>query len=141
MTPKPVPAAATRVLSSGAAVKKILVVEDDPISLQVLSDFLTAHGYDIHRAATGPEGVASFWRERPDLMLIDVQLPRKNGFELCWEIKRTPEGAGMPVLLMSAVYTPHDTLDRHAAPSLAAGYLAKPFDLGVLLSRVQSLIG
>lgn len=121
--------------------KKILVVEDDPINLQILSDFLGAHGYEMRGAANGPEGVASFWRERPDLMLIDVQLPRKNGFEVCWEIKRTPEGATMPVLLMSAVYTPDDHLDRHAAPSLAAGYLAKPFDLDSLLSRVRTLIG
>lgn len=121
--------------------KKILVVEDDPINLQILTDFLAAHGYEMRGAKTGSEGVASFWRERPDLMLIDVQLPRKNGFEVCWEIKRTPEGAEMPVLLMSAVYTPNDQLDRHAAPSLAAGYLTKPFDLGALLTRVQSLIG
>ena len=121
--------------------KKILVVEDDPINLQILSDFLQAHGYDIRGAASGPEGVASFWRERPDLMLIDVQLPRKNGFEVCWEIKRTPEGEHMPVLLMSAVYTPRDELDRHAAPSLAAGYLAKPFDLQDLLAQVRTLLG
>lgn len=121
--------------------KKILVVEDDPINLQILSDFLGAHGYDMRAAATGPEGVKQFWSERPDLMLVDIQLPRKNGFEVCWEIKRTPEGARMPVLLMSAVYTPRDELDRFAAPSLAAGYLAKPFDLGDLLARVKGLIG
>lgn len=121
--------------------KKILVVEDDPINLMILSDFLGAHGYDMRVAVTGPEGVKQFWSERPDLMLVDIQLPRKNGFEVCWEIKRTPEGARMPVLLMSAVYTPRDELDRFAAPSLAAGYLAKPFDLGDLLARVKGLIG
>ncbi|KAB2896570.1 MAG: response regulator [Kofleriaceae bacterium] len=123
------------------AVKKILVVEDDPVNLQILSDFLAAHGYEMRGAATGPEGVAQFWSERPDLMLVDVQLPRKNGFEVCWEIKRTPEGEHTPVLLMSAVYSPRDEQDRFAAPSLAAGYLSKPFDLGDLLSRVKRLIG
>jgi two-component system sensor histidine kinase ChiS len=122
-------------------VKKILVVEDDPVNLQILSDFLGAHGYDMRAAATGPEGVARFHSEHPDLMLVDIQLPRKNGFEVCWEIKRTPEGKDMPVLLMSAVYTPRDEQDQLAAPSLAAGFLAKPFDLGDLLSRVKRLIG
>jgi DNA-binding response OmpR family regulator len=121
-------------------VKKILVVEDDPVNLQILSEFLAANGYHTLGALNGPEGVASFWRERPDLMLIDVQLPRKNGFEVCWEVKRTAEGAHMPVLLMSAVYTPRDQLDRFAAPSLAEGYLAKPFDLTELLSRVRGLL-
>ena len=65
----------------------------------------------------------------------------KSGFEVCFEVKRTAEGAAMPVLLMSAVYTPKDERDRLAAPSLAAGYLTKPFDLGDLLTRVRSLIG
>jgi DNA-binding response OmpR family regulator len=124
-----------------AVVKKILVVEDDPVNLQILSDFLGAHGYDMRGAQTGPEGVARFHSEHPDLMLVDVQLPRKNGFEVCWEIKRTPEGKDMPVLLMSAVYTPRDEQDHLAAPSLAAGFLAKPFDLTDLLSRVKRLIG
>ena len=57
------------------------------------------------------------------------------------EIKRTPEGEHTPVLLMSAVYSPRDEQDRLAAPSLASGYLSKPFDLGDLLSRVKRLIG
>jgi len=62
--------------------KKILVVEDDPVNLQILSDFLGAHGYAICAAVDGLEGVGSFARERPDLMLVDIQLPHKNGFEV-----------------------------------------------------------
>jgi len=126
---------------TGSVAKKILVVEDDPVNLQILSDFLSAHGYQTRGAVTGPDGVDSFLRERPDLLLIDVQLPRKNGFEVCWEIKRTPEGADVPVLLMSAVYMPGDQDARFSAPSLAAGFLAKPFDLADLLARVRHLIG
>lgn len=121
--------------------KKILVVEDDPVNLQILSDFLAAHGYDICAAETGPDGVASFYREHPDLMLIDVQLPRKNGFEVCSEVKQSPEGAGTRVLLMSAVYTGREHVARSSAPGLADGYLLKPFDLAELLSRVRGLIG
>jgi len=121
--------------------KKILVVEDDPINLQILTDYLGANGYEMRGATNGVEGVAAFHAEHPDLMLIDVQLPRKSGFEVCFDVKRTATGATMPVLLMSAVYTPRDERDRLAAPGLAAGYLTKPFDLGHLLSTVRSLIG
>ncbi len=121
--------------------KKILVVEDDPINLQILTDYLGANGYSIAGATNGVDGVKAFWDLRPDLMLVDVQLPRKSGFEVCFEVKRTIEGASTPVLLMSAVYTPRDERDRLAAPSLAAGYLTKPFDLGDLLARVHTLIG
>jgi DNA-binding response OmpR family regulator len=122
-------------------VKKILVVEDDPVNLQILSDFLGAHGYEIRSAESGPDGVASFHRELPDLMLIDVQLPRKNGFEVCWEIRQSPGGARTKVLMMSAVYGGRDHSERHAAPGLADGYLRKPFDLAELLARVRDLIG
>ena len=121
--------------------KKILVVEDDPVNLQILSDFLSAHGYQTCHAVTGPEGVDSFHREHPDLMLVDVQLPRKNGFEVCSEIKQSEIGAQTRVLLMSAVYTGREHSDRYAQPGLADGYLLKPFDLAELLSRVRGLIG
>lgn len=121
--------------------KKILVVEDDPVNLQILSDFLSAHGYNTCGAVTGPDGVESFHRERPDLMLIDVQLPRKNGFEVCSEVKQSREGAGTRVLLMSAVYTDREHTERYASPGLADGYLLKPFDLAELLARVRGLIG
>jgi DNA-binding response OmpR family regulator len=123
------------------AVKKILVVEDDPINAQILSDFLAANGYATSAAASGTEGLERFRAERPDLMLVDVQLPRKNGFEVCFEVKRSPEGRELPVLLMSAVYTDREHADRYSSGSLRAdGYLTKPFDLADLLRRVRLLL-
>ena len=61
--------------------KKILVVEDDPVNQMILMDFLAANGYQTIAAASGPEGIEQFDRTLPDLCLVDVQLPRKNGFE------------------------------------------------------------
>jgi DNA-binding response OmpR family regulator len=121
-------------------VKKILVVEDDPVNQMILTDFLAANGYTTVAAATGPEGIERFEREAPDLCLVDVQLPRKNGFELVREIKsRTP---APPVLLMSAVYTDQDQSTRTlAVGALADGYLTKPFDLVELLAQVRRLLG
>ena len=123
--------------------KKIVIVEDDPVNLQLLSDFLAAHGYATVGAMTGPDGVASFLRERPDLMLVDVQLPRKNGFEVCSDVKAASGGVRPPILLMSAVYSGREQHDRalHAGEALADGYLLKPFDLAELLARVRGLIG
>jgi two-component system response regulator MprA len=125
-----------------AHVKKILVVEDDPVNQQILSDFLAANGYEMLAAASGSEGIDRFERDVPDLMLIDVQLPRKNGLELCREIKSHPQGKGTPVLLMSAVYSDRDQSSRTAhASALADGYLTKPFDLVALLATVRQLLG
>lgn len=122
--------------------KKILVVEDDPINQMILADFLAANGYQTLTAASGPEGLDRFARDAPDLMLVDVQLPRKNGFELCREIKQTERGRTTPILLMSAVYSDRDQSQRTVQLGvLADGYLAKPFDLVALLATVRRLLG
>jgi CheY-like chemotaxis protein len=123
-------------------VKKILVVEDDPVNQQILSDFLAANGYETVAASSGPEGLARFDGEAPDLLLVDVQLPRKNGFELCREIKSRPQGKATPILLMSAVYSDRDQTSRTSEiGTLAEGYLTKPFDLVALLATVRQLLG
>jgi DNA-binding response OmpR family regulator len=123
-------------------VKKILVVEDDPVNQTILVDFLAANGFETIAASSGPEGIDRFERDAPDLLLIDVQLPRKNGFELLREIKHRPEGKSTPILLMSAVYNDRDQSSRTIElGTLADGYLCKPFDLVKLLARVRELLG
>lgn len=122
--------------------KKILVVEDDPVNQMILSDFLAANGYDMVAASSGPEGLERFERDAPDLLLVDIQLPRKNGFELLREIKGRPEGKATPILLMSAVYNDRDQSSRTIQlGTLADGYLTKPFDLVYLLAQVRQLLG
>ena len=122
--------------------KKILVVEDDPVNQMILVDFLAANGYQTVAAASGPEGIERFERDAPDLMLVDVQLPRKNGFEVVREVKSRPGGKTTPVLLMSAVYSDRDQTSRtEKLGTLADGYLSKPFDLVQLLAQVRALLG
>ena len=123
-------------------VKKILVVEDDPVNQTILSDFLAANGYLTIAASTGPEGIERFERDAPDLMLVDVQLPRKSGFDVLREIKGRPDYKNTPIVLMSAVYTDHDQSQRTVQiGALADGYLSKPFDLVELLNQVKQLLG
>ncbi|HEV7556514.1 MAG TPA: response regulator [Kofleriaceae bacterium] len=122
--------------------KKILVVEDDPVNQMILADFLAANGYETVAASSGPEGIERFDHDAPDLLLVDVQLPRKNGFELCREIKSRPTGKTTPILLMSAVYNDRDQSNRTVQiGTLADGYLTKPFDLVQLLAQVRELLG
>lgn len=118
------------------------MVEDDPVNARVLRDFLTANGYAISAARTGDEAVARFILDQPDLLLVDVLLPRKNGFEVCFEVKRTPRGRDVPLILMSAVYTDRDHAERYASGELRAqGYFVKPFELAALLTEVRRLLG
>jgi two-component system, OmpR family, alkaline phosphatase synthesis response regulator PhoP len=121
-------------------VKKILVVEDDPVNQMILIDFLAANGYETIGASSGPDGIDRFDRDVPDLCLVDVQLPKKNGFELVREMKS--RGRTTPVLLMSAVYNDQDQSTRTIQlGALADGYLTKPFDLVNLLEQVRALLG
>ena len=122
-----------------SAVKKILVVEDDPVNQMILTDFLAANGYETVAASTGPEGIERFERDAPDLCLVDVQLPRINGFELAREMKSR---APTPILLMSAVYSDaHQSTRTIQIGAIADGYLSKPFDLVQLLAQVRELLG
>ena len=121
--------------------KKILVVEDDPVNQMILSDFLAANGYYTVAASSGPEGLERFERDAPDLLLVDIQLPRKSGFELLHEIKGRPEGKATPILLMSAVNDRDQSSRTIQLGTLADGYLTKPFDLVQLLAQVRQLLG
>ncbi len=123
------------------AMKSVLVVEDDPLNAHLLSLYLRAHGYRPYVARDGVAGVESFEKNQQDLVLIDVQLPRKNGFEVCFDVKRTTAGRNTPVLLMSAVYTDTEHAARYSEDLHAEGYLMKPFDMNELLDRVRNLIG
>jgi len=118
------------------------VVEDDPVNQTILLDFLAANGFETIGASSGPEGIDRFERDAPDLLLVDIQLPRKNGFELLREIKGRPEGKETPILLMSAVYNDRDQSSRTVQlGTLADGFLNKPFDLVALLAQVRQLLG
>lgn len=122
--------------------KKILVVEDDPVNATVLRDYLGAYGYAVTVATSGPAGLTSFEDERPDLAILDVLLPRTNGFEICFEMKRTAHGKKTPVFLMSAIYRDLEHAEGYAKKDLKAqAYFVKPFDLERLLSHVQLFIG
>jgi CheY-like chemotaxis protein len=122
--------------------KKILVVEDDPVNAMMLEDYLGACGYDIIVARTGPAGVERFSAEKPDLAIVDVLLPKTNGFEACFEMKRTEHGKKTPIFLMSAVYKDVVHAEAYAKKDLQAqAYLIKPFDMEALLQQVQAFIG
>ena|SRR5260221_13418780 len=121
--------------------KTVLVVEDDPVNGLVLFDYLKANGYRALLARNGPQGIDAFEREKPDLVVLDVRLPRLNGFEVCFAIRRMERARRTPVLFMSAVYTDLPRAEQYAREDLAAqGYFVKPFALDELLSRIQSLL-
>jgi DNA-binding response OmpR family regulator len=118
-----------------------LIVEDDRVTALVLSEYLISHGYRTTVAQNGVEGIEQFVQEEPDLALVDVLLPRKNGFETCSEMKKTRHGRATPVVLMSAYFRTNEQIQEYAPGVHAEAFLVKPFDLDLLLGRVHDLLG
>ena len=120
--------------------RRILVIEDDPIGQKVFVDFLTAHGYRVSVARTGPEGVEKAALLRPDLVVCDVALPQKSGFEVCFEIKRAPETRDVPVIFMSAVCRDSYSEFYASVDLKAQGYFVKPFAMVAMLDRIRQIL-
>lgn len=117
---------------------RILVVDDEPVILQVLINYLTLEGYDVITAMNGPEGLDILEREPADLVLLDVMLPRMSGYEVCRLIRAKFPQYNLPVLMLTARNKPDDVVAGLEAG--ANDYLTKPVNRQELLARVSSLI-
>ena len=115
---------------------RILLVEDEPGLVLTLSDLLTEEGYTVETATDGATGLAMALKGGFDAMVLDVMLPRKNGFEVCRELRQ--QGKDLAVLLLTAK---SQVVDRVVGLKLGADdYLTKPFDPAELLARIEALL-
>ncbi len=123
----------------GAVGRKILVIEDDALARKLLEDYLGVRGYDVVCATNGADGVAMARSTEPDLVVCDVLLPRKSGYEVCFELKRPSAGRSFPVLLMSAILQDAPQ-QAYAAELKADGMFVKPFRMKAMLERIEQLL-
>ncbi|MFQ3632981.1 winged helix-turn-helix domain-containing protein [Roseiflexus sp.] len=113
----------------------ILLVEDDPILSETLRYNLEREGYSVINAADGVVGLERARRDQPDMIILDVMLPRLDGFSVCRILRQESE---VPILILTAR---QDEIDRIAGLELGADdYVAKPFSLGELLARVRAIM-
>ena len=117
--------------------QKILIVEDDREMNQGISLFLSEHGFAVSSARSIAEGKAEFEAGKPDLVLLDVNLPDGEGFELCGWIRRSGRRE-VPVLFLSARDLEEDMLRGYEAG--AEDYVTKPFSMKILLSKINVIL-
>jgi DNA-binding response OmpR family regulator len=117
---------------------KILVVDDENYILHILDFSLGAEGYEVITAEDGEAAVRKCREERPDLVVLDVMMPKMDGFEVCRSIKRDPDLAGTPVILLSA--KARDVDQKQGYEAGADDYITKPFSPGRLVDRVHGLL-
>ncbi|AVR88622.1 response regulator transcription factor [Thauera aromatica] len=118
--------------------KKILIADDEQNIVISLEFLMKREGFEVSIAHDGEEAVRRIRAERPDLVLLDVMMPKKSGFEVCQEIKADPALAAVRVLMLTA-----KGRDTEVAKGLALGadaYMTKPFSTRELVDKVRSLL-
>jgi two-component system cell cycle response regulator DivK len=118
--------------------KRVLVVEDTEDNRRIIRDLLTSAGYETIEAVTGEEGVAMAAEHRPDLILMDVQLPVLDGYEATRRIKANPALRHIPVIAVTSYALSGDEEKTRAAGCDA--YVAKPFSPRLLLAKVRGFL-
>jgi len=121
-----------------AANSSILVVDDNLQNLELLQAYLEELGLPVHTARDGLEALQAVEAHRPDIILLDVMMPRMSGFQACAKIKANPETRDIPVVMVTALNEVGDV--ERAVESGADEFLTKPVNRLELLTRVKSLL-
>jgi two-component system cell cycle response regulator DivK len=115
--------------------RRILVVEDQEDNRRIIRDLLTSAGYEMIEALDGEAGVRLAESERPDLILMDIQLPVLDGHEATRRIKQNPELSHIPIIVVTSYALSGD--DQKAMAAGSDGYVAKPFSPRQLLAMIR----
>jgi DNA-binding response OmpR family regulator len=119
--------------------RKILVVDDEPNVVRSLTFVLEKEGYDVSSAANGEEALAKIQEIRPKLVFLDVMMPKKNGYEVCKEVKDNSSMSDTHIIMLTAK---GQEADREKGFDAGADeFMTKPFSLMAVVDRVKRLLG
>jgi chemosensory pili system protein ChpA (sensor histidine kinase/response regulator) len=117
--------------------KSLLVVDDEYVVLEISKRKLESHGYEVQTAQDGIEAFQSLKFKIPDLILLDIHMPRMNGYTFVMEMAKVPEYAKVPVVVLTAYNEMEPLFKRHGIKA----YLLKPLRLEDLIDKVVEIIG
>lgn len=128
---------------------QILVIDDDVIIVSLLSQILKRHGYAVHAAYNGEDGLTLARTLQPSLIILDIMMPGLNGYEVCQQLKANPATAHITVLMLTARGQVDErtqkgqiamTEQMHGFAVGAADFVSKPVQAALLLKRVETLL-
>ena len=122
-----------------ARMSRILIVEDEPDMVLGLKDNFEFEGYEVVTASDGPDALMRVTNDAPDVVVLDLNIPRMDGFEVCRAIKSDPSTKHIPVVMMTAAYVRVEDAD-HGTALGADEYVIKPFLREVLIHNVERLL-
>jgi len=123
--------------------KKILIIDDDPDLVEAVTMILESKNYDVAAAYGGIEGLQKAKTEKPDLIVLDVMMPDKDGYAVCKELKTDPKMRSIPVLLLTAVVSHISTTrftQQMGLETEADDYIDKPVEPEALVKRIETLL-
>ena len=118
--------------------KKILVVDDEKDICGIVKRILENEGYEVFEAYNGQEALGKVFEISPDMMVIDVQMPGKNGFQVCEEIRKDPIYKELPILMLTVRSSKEDRLQGFT--SGVDEYMVKPFDMTEIIARIKVVL-
>ncbi|MCS6808746.1 MAG: adenylate/guanylate cyclase domain-containing protein [Bacteroidota bacterium] len=114
----------------------ILIVDDVPVNLQALESILQTRGFRVLKATNGEQALELVAQEKPDLILLDVMMPKMNGYEVCQHLKENPETSKIPVIFLTGRNDSYSVIKGFASGAL--DYVVKPFHAPELLARINT---
>ncbi len=119
--------------------KKIMVVEDEPIIVQLFRINFELRGYQVVGIEGSENVLEKVIEEEPDLIILDLLMPKRNGWDVLEELKANPKTASVPVIICSVIAKPEDI--RRGEEMGASAYVTKPFELREMVSVVERILG
>lgn len=119
---------------------KILIVDDEPDILAVLKVKLEKNGFEVFTASDGVEGMYRAFAVQPDVIILDIMMPRMDGTEVCARLTNSAVTRGIPIIFLSALENKADEERREKQPGSPRFILAKPFSMSRILERISELL-
>jgi DNA-binding response OmpR family regulator len=116
----------------------VLVIDDDSNTRALLKLLLEQHGYHVLLAADGEVGLSLAETQRPDIIMLDIAMPRRHGMDVYLDLRNNAVSAGIPVLILAASLSRRDIETWRALPNVVDA-MAKPFDMSALLARIAEI--
>lgn len=119
--------------------KQVLITDDDPNLVKSLTFVLNKEGYETDSAENGEAAIAKVHQSKPALMFLDIMMPKKNGYEICQELKSSPDFSDIYIIMLTAKGQEEDRLK--ALESKADEFITKPFSPAEIVKRVHQILG
>jgi signal transduction histidine kinase len=126
-------------MGSDETATSILAVDDNPENLRLLSSMLGGYGFDLRLVTSGRQALAATESDPPDLVLLDINMPEMNGYEVCEHLKALPAAADVPVIFLTALGDAADKVEAFKVGGV--DYITKPFQIEEVVARVNTHLG